>query len=101
MKEKIFGIVGNNQKNPFRGDGTICNCLPAAMGMGGDMCHIYFWRQMKAILRQERNDYAKRVRKLYEGGGIKCKKKRYEKDGRKERQYIKYYNECNKGQHAV
>ena len=35
MKEKIFKIVGNNQKNPFRGDGTICNCLPAAMGMGG------------------------------------------------------------------
>ena len=35
MKEKIFMIVGNNQKNPFRGDGTICNCLPAAMGMGG------------------------------------------------------------------
>ena len=35
MKEKIFRIVGNNQKNPFRGDGTICNCLPAAMGMGG------------------------------------------------------------------
>ena len=35
MKEKIFGIIGNNQKNPFRGDGTICNCLPAAMGMGG------------------------------------------------------------------
>ena len=34
-KEKIFKIVGNNQKNPFRGDGTICNCLPAAMGMGG------------------------------------------------------------------
>ena len=25
---------------------------------------------MKAILRQERNDYAKRVRKLYEGGGV-------------------------------
>ena len=35
MKEKIFKIVGNNQKNTFRGDGTICNCLPAAMGMGG------------------------------------------------------------------
>lgn len=35
MKEKIFKIVGNNQKNPFRGDGTICNYLPAAMGMGG------------------------------------------------------------------
>ena len=35
MKEKIFKIVGNNQKNPFRGNGTICNCLPAAMGMGG------------------------------------------------------------------
>ena len=35
MKEKIFKIVGNNQKNPFRGDGTICNCLPAAMEMGG------------------------------------------------------------------
>ena len=35
MKENIFKIVGNNQKNPFRGDGTICNCLPAAMGMGG------------------------------------------------------------------
>lgn len=35
IKEKIFKIVGNNQKNPFRGDGTICNCLPAAMGMGG------------------------------------------------------------------
>ena len=35
MKERIFKIVGNNQKNPFRGDGTICNCLPAAMGMGG------------------------------------------------------------------
>ena len=35
MKEKIFRIIGNNQKNPFRGDGTICNCLPAAMGMGG------------------------------------------------------------------
>ena len=35
MKEKIFKIVGNNQQNPFRGDGTICNCLPAAMGMGG------------------------------------------------------------------
>lgn len=35
MKEKIFKIVGNNQKNPFRGDGTICNCPPAAMGMGG------------------------------------------------------------------
>ena len=35
MKEKIFKIIGNNQKNPFRGDGTICNCLPAAMGMGG------------------------------------------------------------------
>ena len=34
-KEKIFKIVGNNQKNPFRGNGTICNCLPAAMGMGG------------------------------------------------------------------
>ena len=25
---------------------------------------------MKAILRQERNEYAKRVRKLYEGGGV-------------------------------
>ena len=35
IKEKIFKIVGNNQKNPFRGDGTICNCLPAAMGLGG------------------------------------------------------------------
>ena len=35
MKEKIFKIIGNNQKNSFRGDGTICNCLPAAMGMGG------------------------------------------------------------------
>ena len=35
MKENIFKIVGNNQKNPFRGDGTVCNCLPAAMGMGG------------------------------------------------------------------
>ena len=35
ITEKIFKIVGNNQKNPFRGDGTICNCLPAAMGMGG------------------------------------------------------------------
>ena len=35
MKEKIFKIVGSNQKNPFIGNGTICNCLPAAMGMGG------------------------------------------------------------------
>ena len=34
MKEKIFKIVGSNQKNPFIGNGTICNCLPAAMGMG-------------------------------------------------------------------
>ena len=46
MKEKIFKkifkIVGNNQKNPFRGDGTICNCLPAAMGMGG-VCAIYIF----------------------------------------------------------
>ena len=25
---------------------------------------------MKAILRQERNEYAKRVRKLYEWGGV-------------------------------
>ena len=25
---------------------------------------------MKAILRQERNEYAKGVRKLYEGGGV-------------------------------
>ena len=41
IKEKIFKIVGNNQKNPFRGDGTICNCLPAAMGMG-DIYHTYF-----------------------------------------------------------
>ena len=56
---------------------------------------------MKAILRQERNEYAKRVRRLYEGGGIKGKEKRYEKDGRKERRYIKYYNECNKGQYAI
>lgn len=30
-------------------------------------------------------------------GGIKGKEKRYEKDGRKERWHIKYYNECNKG----
>lgn len=35
------------------------------------------------------------------GGGIKGKEKRYEKDGRKERRYIKYYNECNKGQYAI
>ena len=56
---------------------------------------------MRCILRQERNEYAKRVRKLYEGGGIKGKEKRYEKDGSKERWHIKYYNECNKGQHAV
>ena len=35
MKEKIVKIVGNNQQNPFRGDGTVCNGLPAAMGMGG------------------------------------------------------------------
>ena len=42
MKEKIFRLVGNNQKNPFRGDGTICNCLPAAMGMGGgDIPYIF------------------------------------------------------------
>ena len=41
MKEKIFKIVGNNQKNPFRGDGTICNCLPAAMGMGGYVPYIF------------------------------------------------------------
>ena len=42
MKEKIFKIVGNNQKNPFRGDGTICNCLPAAMGMvGGYIPYIF------------------------------------------------------------
>ena len=40
---------------------------------------------MRCILRQERNEYAKRVRKIYEGGGIKGKEKRYEKDGRKER----------------
>ena len=25
---------------------------------------------MRCILRQERNEYAKRVRKLYEGGGV-------------------------------
>lgn len=42
MKEKIFKIVGNNQKNPFRGDGTICNCLPAAMGMGGEYIPYIF-----------------------------------------------------------
>ena len=41
MKEKIFKIVGNNQKNPFRGNGTICNCLPAAMGMGGYIPYIF------------------------------------------------------------
>lgn len=35
MKEKIFKIVGSNQKNAFRGNGTICNCLPAIMGTGG------------------------------------------------------------------
>ena len=35
MKENVFKIVGNNQKSPFRGDGTVCKCLPAAMGMGG------------------------------------------------------------------
>lgn len=40
-REKIFKIVGNNQKNPFRGDGTICNCLPAAMGMGGYIPYIF------------------------------------------------------------
>ena len=51
MKEKIFKIIGNNQKNPFRGDGTICNCLPAAMGMGGGMCHIYFQRYAKQMIR--------------------------------------------------
>lgn len=44
MKEKIYKIVGNNQKNPFRGDGTICNCLPAAMGMGGGVHTIHFFR---------------------------------------------------------
>ena len=48
MKEKIFKIVGNNQKNPFRGDGTICNCLPAAMGMGGGICAIYIFRDMRS-----------------------------------------------------
>ena len=30
---------------------------------------------MRCILRQERNEYAKRVRKLYEGGDIKCRRK--------------------------
>ena len=42
MKENIFKIVGNNQKNPFRGDGTVCNCLPAAMGMGGEYVPYIF-----------------------------------------------------------
>ena len=42
MKEKIFKIVGSNQKNPFIGNGTICNCLPAAMGMeGGYIPYIF------------------------------------------------------------
>lgn len=41
MKEKLYKVIGNNQKNPFRGDGTYINCLPAAMGMGGDIYHIY------------------------------------------------------------
>ena len=49
MKEKIFKIVGNNQKNPFRGDGTICNCLPAAMGMGGGYIPYIFLEIVKEI----------------------------------------------------
>ena len=51
MKEKIFKIVGSNQKNPFIGNGTICNCLPAAMGMGGDIYHTFFWRLMMKMIR--------------------------------------------------
>ena len=30
---------------------------------------------MRCILRQERNEYAKRVRRLYEGGVLKAKRK--------------------------
>ena len=51
MKEKIFKIVGSNQKNPFIGNGTICNCLPAAMGMGGGYIPYIFWRLMMKMIR--------------------------------------------------
>ena len=43
-KEKIFKVVGNNQKDPGRGDGRICNCVPGARGMGGGIYTIHIFR---------------------------------------------------------
>lgn len=56
MKERIFKVIGNNQKNPFRGDGKIINCLPAAMGMGGGYVPYLFFELADDDKGQKKGD---------------------------------------------
>lgn len=62
-------IIGSMQKNAYVGDASISPSLTAAMGMGGGQIPMVGYIEPQ-VLRAERTEYGKAIRKQYETGEI-------------------------------
>lgn len=62
-------IIGSMQKNAYVGDASISPSLTAAMGMGGGQIPMVGFTEPQ-VLRAERTEYGKAIRKQYEAGEI-------------------------------
>ena len=62
-------IIGSMQKNAYVGDASISPSLTAAMGMGGGQTPMVGYIEPQ-VLRAERTEYGKAVRKQYEAGEV-------------------------------
>lgn len=62
-------IIGSMQKNAYVGDASISPSLTAAMGMGGGQTPMVGYIEPQ-VLRAERTEYGKAIRKQYEAGEV-------------------------------
>lgn len=62
-------VIGSMQANAYIGDGAISPSLTAAMGMGGGQIPMVGYVEPQ-VLRAERTEYGKEIRKQYEAGEI-------------------------------